>query len=213
LTFIQGVKRRKIQKKYLIYGRADFIAKNPDVMEQLKEIGLRTVIVGFESFSENELLQYQKSANASTNRKAMKILNNLGIGCFATMIIAPEWEAKDFEKMVSEIKALGIHFVNLQPLTPLPGTEFSPSDDTLLIQKQEFEKWDLAHIAIKPTKMSIADFYKQIVRSYQRILFQPRVLFDYLFHQSWRMVYQMIVGSYRVYHQYQLKIKEAENHA
>jgi len=212
-AFIQGVKDKGIKKKYLIYGRADFIAKNPEILRKLKSIGLRTVIVGFESFSEHELQQYQKNADASTNRKAMAILNSLGIECFATMIISPEWDVKDFENMVSEIKRLGIHFVNLQPLTPMPSTAFSYSDEEVIIDKKDFEKWDLAHIAVKPRKMSVADFYKQIVRSYQLILFQPRMFLHYLFHQSWAMLYQMIKGSYRVYHQYQLKIKEAENHA
>ena len=59
-VFISEIKQKKIDKHFLVYGRADFIAKNPDIMHELAEIGLRTVIVGFESFSDKELVFIQQ---------------------------------------------------------------------------------------------------------------------------------------------------------
>ena len=48
--FIFELKRRNIRKHFLVYGRADFIASHPEIIRDFKEVGLRTVIVGLESF-------------------------------------------------------------------------------------------------------------------------------------------------------------------
>jgi len=211
--FIQGIRLKGIHKHYLIYGRADFIAKNPGLMKAFKDVGLRTVIVGFESFSDDELAQFQKNTSAQTNRQAMHILNRLGISCFATLIISPDWEVRDFDHMIREVRDLGIHFVNLQPLTPLPGTGFPVNGHDVLIKRNDYQKWDLAHIALQPTKMSMADFYRQIVRAYEQILFQPHFVWECMIHHSWKMLLQMIKGSARVHRQYRQKIQEALNNA
>lgn len=210
IRFVEGVQNRGIRKRYFIYGRADFIARYPEVMAQLKEVGLHTVIVGFESFSEAELQQFEKKISAETNRDAMRVMNRLGIECFATIIISPDWDRKDFRNMVREIKALGIHFVNLQPLTPLPKTGFTVAEDQLLLNKKDYDKWDLAHLSIRPTKLSISDFYREILKAYRNILFQPAVLWKYIRQHPVKMLWRMFQGSYRVTRQYQTKIRESK---
>ena len=147
------------------------------------------------------------------NRTAMHILNRLGIECFATIIISPDWDRSDFQRMVREIKTLGIHFVNLQPLTPLPRTGFSVPESDLLIRRDEYEKWDLAHLSVRPTRMSIPDFYREIVRAYRAILFQPAVLWKYVRNHPPKMLWRMLKGSRRVAQQYAEKITEAEAYA
>jgi len=47
---------------------------------------------------------------------------------------------------------LGIKFVNLQPLTPLKGTELEVNEEELVISRSDFVKWDLAHVTIRPEK-------------------------------------------------------------
>ena len=54
--FLDGLEDRKLDKKFLVYGRADFIINNPDIVKRFKGLGLRTVIVGLESFSDEELV-------------------------------------------------------------------------------------------------------------------------------------------------------------
>jgi radical SAM superfamily enzyme YgiQ (UPF0313 family) len=213
LAFIGGVRKRGIRKRYLVYGRADFIARHPEIMRELWEVGLRTVIVGFESFSEEELAKYHKKTHVETNREAMRILKETGIECFATIILSPDWSEADFDRMVKEVRGLGIHFVNLQPLTPLPKTGFSVPEDQLLIRKEDFEKWDLAHLSIRPTRMSPAAYYRQIVKAYRAILFQPSVMWKHMRRQSPKMLWKMWQGASRVGRQYRQKIKEASNHA
>jgi radical SAM superfamily enzyme YgiQ (UPF0313 family) len=208
-NFLSHLEKRNIKKKYLIYGRADFIAKNPRLIARFRDNGLKTVIVGFESFFEDELESFEKNIDVDTNYKAMKVLNELEVDCYATVILSPDWDKEQFRKLEIILKELKIHYVNLQPLTPLPGTDFRVSKDKLLIEPNDYAKWDLAHISISPSKLSVADFYKELLRLYGKVLFQSWVLKKYLLNTPIRMLIKVIMGSLRVRHQYQMKMKEA----
>ena len=211
--FILEIKLRKIEKHFLVYGRADFIAKNPDTLHDLAEIGLKTVIVGFESFSDSELDSYNKNTSVDMYQQTMKVLRQENIDCFATIIVAPEWDKQDFRNMVRAVKSLGIHFVNLQPLTPLPKTGVSFPESQVIIDRSFYEKWDLAHITVQPTKLSVPEFYKQILKAYSSIIYDPKVLWIYLRTYKPIMLLKMLIGGFRVSRQYRKKIKEAKENA
>lgn len=213
INFIEATINANIKKQYLIYGRADFISENPDLMAKFRSAGLRTVIVGLESFFDDELKLYNKNINSSTNEKAIKILNKLDIECYATMIIPPEWGEKEFKYCKQKVLELGIHYVNLQPFTPLPGTGIEIDNDKLIIPYTDYAKWDLAHVTVMPTKMGVADFYKNILKLYNDILFQPRYLMKYIHKSSLSMQWKMLSGSIRVSRQYKKKIREVEGYA
>jgi len=212
-SFIDEIKQRNIIKNYVVYGRADFIAGNPEMMHELAKIGLRTVIVGFESFSDKELDQYNKRTSVEMYKQTMAVLHRENIEVFATIIIPPDWDKSDFQHMVKSLKSLKIHFVNLQPLTPLPKTGVSFPDKDIIIHKHDYPKWDLAHISVRPTKLSVPEFYQEILNAYNAILYSPPVLWKYITTYSPVMLFKMLVGGYRVTKQYKAKIKEAKNHA
>ena len=211
--FIDANRSANLKKNYLLYGRADFIARNPDIMADFKSVGLKTVIVGFESFDDDELRKYNKNIDSGTNEEAMRILNSLQIDCYATIIVSPDWGTEEFAFCGKKIRELGIHYVNLQPLTPLPGTGASHDRYEQIIPRTDFEKWDLAHVTLRPVKMSTADFYRNILELYHSILFQPRFLLKYAKTYSLPMMVKMIKGSYHVNRQYLEKIREAESDA
>jgi len=213
MDFIEANRSSGLDKNYLLYGRADFIAGNPTIMADFKAIGLKTVIVGFESFYDLELKNYHKNTDAKTNEEAMKVLNQNKIDCYATIIVSPDWGKKDFDFCRDKIRELGIHYVNLQPFTPLPGTGNTVEMAELIIPFSDFERWDLAHVTIRPRKMSTAEFYKNILRLYNSILFQPRFLLDYIQKYNLVMLLKMIKGSINIRKQYWSKIKEVKRNA
>ena len=211
--FIEAHRSANLDKNYLLYGRADFIANNPDIIRDFRSIGLKTVIVGFESFFDHELERYHKNTDAKTNEKAMQVLNFNQIDCYATVILPPDWGKEEFEYCRDIMRKLGIHYVNLQPLTPLPGTGMEASDHSLNIPRSDFSKWDLAHVALLPEKMSVADYYKNMIRLYNSVLFQRRFLVDYIKNYNLLMLGKMIRGSFMVWRQYMGKIREAKRNA
>lgn len=204
-TFLQLLKAEQIHKKYLIYGRADFIAQHPDIIRDFKKQGLRTIIVGFESFNDDELSSLNKKTIAQTNEKAMKILNDNGVDCYASVIVMPEWDKDDFARATKKMLDLGIKFINIQPLTPLEKTDFEFDDSRLIIPRAEYEKWDLAHLVIKPEKLSIIDYYKEILKMYERVLFNPRNLIRHLKYPV-NMQIKLFSGAFKVRKQYLNKI-------
>ena len=210
--FIRSLKERRINKKYLIYGRADFIAENPDIIKEFREVGLRTIIVGLESFDDVELNEFNKQTSSNTNKKAMEVLNKYKVDCYAAVIISPSWSHEDFKKAGDIMTDLGIKFVNLQPLTPLKGTGINVREEDLVISRTDYVKWDLAHVAIRPEKMSLEDFYKNILNLYIRIIQNPKNFFKNLKYPL-NMQLKMASGLSRVKKQYQKRIMEIAEHA
>ena len=204
-NFLQLLKIHNINKKYLIYGRADFIAQHPDMIRDFKKQGLRTIIVGFESFNDDELSSLNKKTIAETNEKAMKVLNDNKVDCYASVIVMPEWDKNDFARATKKMLELGIKFLNIQPLTPLEKTDIEFDESRLIIPRAECEKWDLAHIVIKPEKLSLHEYYKEILKMYEHVLFNPRNLIRHLKYPV-NMQIKLFSGAFKVRKQYLNKI-------
>ncbi len=209
IAFLDGLTERGIDKHWLLYGRADFIADNPDLVERFQRQGLRTVIVGFESFQEADLQRYDKGSSLAQNEAAMGALNCLGIDCFATIILHPDWDRADFAACGTWMRRMGIRYVNLQPLTPLPGTGSAVDDEDLLIPRSDLARWDLAHLMVQPGKLSQAEYYDQLIKLYMGTLYKPKDLYDYARRYPPRMLGKMIAGTWRVRRQYLAKRRAA----
>jgi hopanoid C-3 methylase len=210
--FIRLIQERGIRKKFLVYGRADFIAKNPDLIKAFKQVGLRTVIVGLESFEDHELAGFNKQSDSNTNKLAMGVLKKYNVDCYAAVIISPSWDLSDFKKAGDTMLELGIRFVNLQPLTPLKGTGIQINETDLVIDRSDFARWDLAHVAIRPEKMNLKEYYENIHNLYLRIIFHPKNLLHLLRYPVFMQI-KMAKGMNKVNKQYKNKIMELANHA
>ncbi|MBP1926019.1 radical SAM superfamily enzyme YgiQ (UPF0313 family) [Sedimentibacter acidaminivorans] len=207
LEFINGLKRKNIKKKFLVYGRADFIAENKDILVKLKNYGLQAVIVGIESVREQDLKEYNKKTTKNINEECINILKELEIELYATLIIPLDFTRNDFRELTSWLRRLNVRFVNLQPLTPLPGTEiFESYLDDLLVKREQYELWDMAHVVLKPEFMSIRKFYFELLISYYRIIMRPKHVLALIKKYGIKSNLKMLVGSSFVSFQYIQKI-------
>ena len=176
-------------------------------MKEFKEQGLRTIIVGFESFNDEELHLLNKNSLASINEEAMAVLNSNKIDCYASIIAMPNWDVADFERATKKMVELKIRFLNIQPLTPLEKTDIQFNDNQLIVSRSEFAKWDLAHVVVRSEKISVKEFYNQIIKMYIKVLFRPSNLIHHL-KFSLPMQIKLLYGAYQVKKQYQHKIYE-----
>ncbi len=175
MEFCDLLEKNNIHKKYLVYGRADFIANNEAAIKRLKEVGLRAVIVGLESCSSKDLDTYNKRTQVSINEKAVSILQKYDVECYGTFILGLDWTKEDFNALGRWIKKLGLIFVNLQPLTPLRGTEmYEQYRKDFIIREDEYEKWDLAHLVVKPMNLSVRKYYWYTMVLYYKITANPK---------------------------------------
>jgi len=207
MEFCRELKKQGIQKKYLIYGRADFIAQNEDVLKEFSQWGLRSVIIGLESCKEEELLKYNKRSSVMMNEKAIAILKKYGIECYAALILGTDWNRKDFDNLYRWLKKLDLMFINLQPFTPLPGTDiFDSYKDQLLIPREDYEKWDLAHLTLQPVNMSVSQYYCNMIGIYYKITMRPKNILKMVKKYGFKQCLRLFVGSGIVSWQYMKKM-------
>ncbi len=207
LDFCTLLKGNDIHKNFLIYGRADFIAENEDVIKEFSSCGLRAVIVGLESSSEEELKKYNKKSSVAINERAIDILKKYDVECYGTLILGVDWDGRDFDRLYKWIRKIDIKFINLQPFTPLPGTKlFDEYEDKLIIPREEYEKWDLAHLTVAPSKISIRNYYWNIVKLYYKITMNPVNLMKMIKKYGLIENIKLSVGAFNITMQYVGKI-------
>lgn len=203
LAFCDELTAHGLDKRFLIYARADFIAANEDVVKRFSECGLRAVIVGLESGSEAELKAYNKQSSVQSNEQAVAILKRYGVECYGTFILGIDWSKADFTSLYTWIKKLGLKFVNLQPFTPLPGTEmYDLYKDRLIIRRSEAEKWDLAHLSVKPSKMSVRAYYWNIILLYYKVTMHPANVLQMVRQYGLRENIKLSIGASKITWQY-----------
>ncbi|HAS83081.1 MAG TPA: B12-binding domain-containing radical SAM protein [Verrucomicrobia bacterium] len=201
LDFCQRVREAGILKRYLIYGRADFIAANPDVLSTLRKAGLRAVIVGLESCAADELDAYAKQTTTAQNEEAVAVLADLGVDCYATLILGTDWNRTQFRKLGDWLQRLGLQYVNLQPFTPLPGTEPYAEYAGRLITHDPAQ-WDLAHLVVVPGRLSLSAYYWEIIRLYWRLALRPATMVKHCRAYGVRQTLRLGLGATRVTWQY-----------
>ncbi len=207
-AFCDAIEREGVAKKYLIYGRSDFIAANEDIIARLKECGLRAVIVGIESCRADELKGYNKNSDVASNEAAVEILQRYDIDCYATLILGMDWKESDFKMLGRWLRRLKLTYINLQPFTPLPGTPMLEKyNDGLIVPRTDYEKWDLAHLVLAPTQMSQARYYWNIVKLYHWVTMRPQNILKLLYRHGPRENLKLWLGSVRVTLQYLSRIR------
>lgn len=205
--FIEGLKTRNLNKKFLIYGRADFVAENEELLKEFKQVGLQAVIVGIESVRAKDLEDYNKGTTKEINEKCINILKALEIELYATLIIPLDFTKDDFKELRTWLRNLDVRFVNLQPLTPLPGTEiFEEFVPQLIVAREDYPKWDMAHVVLKPENMSIKAYYYQLLLSYYRVIMRPKHIKALINKYGKKECFKMVRGSSHVSWQYLKKI-------
>jgi len=146
--------------------RADTVVKGPELFEKWAEAGLQYVLVGFESFKEEELRAINKRASVKENTQALAILKKAGIGVIGYFIVRPEFSIDDFKRLSDTVEQLDIHQPIFTSLTPFPGTTLY--EDT----KDHLVTFDWEHFdgfrAVLPTALPRQEYYNQLASLYRK---------------------------------------------
>ncbi len=173
-NFLQSLRRAEkichltkeagLKLRYWMQARSDSIVRRPDVIERWAEIGLSTVLVGFEKFREKELDDLRKRSSVETNEEAARILRANGVDIWGAFIVDPSWERSDFDALIEYVRRLKVSFPQFSVLTPLPGTEFF-RDKLGELTTRNYELFDFLH-SVLPTKLPARQFYGEMARLY-----------------------------------------------
>jgi radical SAM superfamily enzyme YgiQ (UPF0313 family) len=173
-NFLQSLRRAEkichltkeagLKLRYWMQARSDSIVRRPDVIERWAEIGLSTVLVGFEKFRKDELDDLRKRSSVETNEEAARILRANGVDIWGAFIVDPSWEKPDFDALIEYVRRLKVSFPQFSVLTPLPGTEFF-RDKLGELTTRNYELFDFLH-SVLPTKLPARQFYGEMARLY-----------------------------------------------
>ena len=162
---IELIRERGIDKAYGMQARTDTISKHPDLLEAWRDIGLHTVLIGFESATQEQLDSLSKGATIEQNEKAMDILNDLGVHMWGAFIVDPQFTREDFRALKTYREKRDIIYPQFTILTPLPGTDLYDEREDELVTR-DYRLFDALH-AVLPTRLPREEFYKEFAALYR----------------------------------------------
>jgi len=132
--FYNLIKDRGIDVSFRIMIRANEVVKNREILLKLKDIGLKYLFIGVESFVQRQLDFYNKKINVETNIKALEDARSIGLKIRLGYIMLDPFTSLD--EIIENIRILKeTMFYNMVidehelvscmiPLTPLLGSNF-----------------------------------------------------------------------------------------
>lgn len=166
LEFCELIRKRKLEKEFIIIGNAEFVSRNPDVMKSLRESGVKALLVGFEFVTDTELHAINKNASLHDNNRTIEICRDLDIDLFALFIIDPAWHHADFRRLARYLRDHSIPFALFSTLTVFPGTKLASLHPNPPGVKTKGWRYDLLRLHQKPDHMSRFQFYMWVFYLY-----------------------------------------------
>jgi radical SAM superfamily enzyme YgiQ (UPF0313 family) len=157
------IESRKIKKFFGTQGRSDFIADNPDLMRRLRDCGLMMVLSGYESNDDDALAALRKSNTFDKNKRAARIMRELGMLSTGIFMVRPDFEEADFDRLYETINEMQIALPLVTVLTPLPGTQLYKKRRHELLT-HDARLFDLMHCVL-PTKIPRERFYQKLAEA------------------------------------------------
>ena len=165
-TLCDFLQKENVKKEFICYASVYSIKKNKDVIRRFKGLGLKAVMVGYESFNNEELKSYQKKSTIEDNLEASKFMKSIGLDVWASFMLHPDWTGADFKAFRKYVKLLSPELSSLSPLTPFPNLPlYLEYKDRMLVKREDYEKWSFGQVTIMPSKMSLRNYYFEILKT------------------------------------------------
>jgi radical SAM superfamily enzyme YgiQ (UPF0313 family) len=195
-TLATLIREAGIRKRYFMYARSDTIARNPDLLESWRDVGLERVFVGLEFFRENDLDLIRKGSTLHDNEQAVKILHDLRVDIYASLIVRPEFTRSDFAACAQYCRDLDLDYATFAMLTPLPGTDLYDQVKEQMIT-DNYDLFDFVHTLL-PTELPLKDFYREYYQLYIKSL-SLRKRFAMIRKMRPKDIPTMLSNSYRTF--------------
>jgi len=121
LRILELIKEQKLNMEFKVRSRADLI--DEELLLAMKGAGVKSVVYGIESGSQQILDLMNKRTGVEVNYKAITLTKKIGLQCYVDMIIGYPGETletiKETEKLLLTTKPTG---VNLSIICPFPNT-------------------------------------------------------------------------------------------
>jgi hopanoid C-3 methylase HpnR len=146
MAVAEEIELRRLRQRYAVATRADIVLANEEVFDRWVDIGLSSLFF--------RLTSLEDEPRALTNR-ALEIANRFDLSSTIDLAVDPSWDRADFAR-AREWAATVPATVHLTVTTPAPGDPRITSTD--------YRLYDGRH-AVTATRLSLADFYDELVSS------------------------------------------------
>lgn len=173
------LEKEKIEKNFICYASVNSILKNKESIQRFKKLGLKAVLVGYETFKEEELEEYKKKTSIEESQEASQFLKKIQVDVWASFMLHPDWDKEDFHRFRRYIKKLNPEISTFSPLTPFPNLPlYGEYKKRLLFSKEDYERWSFGQVTIAPSKMSLRRYYYEILKTHFYVnLFQNNIAY------------------------------------
>ncbi len=149
------LKKSKCKEDIMLFlqARTDDVAKHPDLVTKLREVGTYWIMCGVENYAEATLEEYNKKSIPRDAYASMKILRENDIFSHAMFVIGNRYETHEsIENLRKFSMDLDPDFAIYTALTPFPGTiYYEEAKKNGWIEDTNYSNYDMAH-AIMPTE-------------------------------------------------------------
>lgn len=162
---------------------------NDDLLNKATDAGLRSLFVGFETLSSENLKQSNKNQNLKIDyEKAIKNLHNHGIMVNGSFVYGLDDDDKDvFKRTVEWGVNNAITTATYHILTPYPGTRlFKEMENSGRILTKKWDLYDTRHVVYKTTKMTSKELEAGYIWSYKEFYSWNSILKASFFHDSFK---------------------------
>jgi len=158
-----------------------------NLIEKAAEAGLRSLFVGFETFSPENLRQSNKKQNlAKDYSRAVARLHSLGIMINGSFVFGLDEDDKDvFKRTVDWGVKNSITTSTYHVLTPYPGTQlFKDMERQERILTRNWDLYDTRNVVYKTTRMTADELKNGYNWSYEEFYRWSNILKSSLNHES-----------------------------
>ena len=122
--FCEKKERRALKQPFVCQSRADIICARPDLMKRLVDVGLKWVLIGFESGSDRILRFIEKGSTVEQNIQAGIICKEIGLKVFANYMFGlPTETEEEMRQTVEMIRTIKPDIFSPAIFTPAPGSD------------------------------------------------------------------------------------------
>jgi radical SAM superfamily enzyme YgiQ (UPF0313 family) len=124
MDFCRQLKAEGFNQPFIAQSRADIICKNRNMVEMLRDSGLKLLIIGFESGSDRVLKFLRKGCTRQQNLEAAHICRELGIRIWANYMLGLPTETKEeVLETLSMLEEIEPYHCSPAFYTPHPGSD------------------------------------------------------------------------------------------
>jgi radical SAM superfamily enzyme YgiQ (UPF0313 family) len=159
LDFCARITARGLRKRFVLYGSADFIARNPEAMRRLRDAGAAAIITGFEFVTDEALASVDKRARLADNDRAIETCRDLGLELFALFVVDPGWRSEQFRRLRDYVRSRRIVHATFSTYTVFQGTALARQIGAPPPADGAWWRYDLLRLQARPRHMTALRYY------------------------------------------------------